>query len=399
MASHEALTNNGQIGGAVADNVPKDTEQQASSTDQLLQFAQAAPVSIIQIPADVFTSLLQSLNGLQSSIAHLENENRELKHCHKTFQSSISTLNSEVRALHEAQSQAIHNVQKLQLHSGMDFALFPKLPPEIQRMIWGHCANISRVVGIKRVVDSISGDWGLVPTTLRCQLFAVCKEARSEASKIILELEFLLAYCPGNLDFPKIFLNPATDIVWLTGGFQKRGRYDGIQHLALYYIEGNLNQNVATKVVATKVALPYDSWHERVSIDYIHNMRSFQILGTEEVILVVGDNYASKSPDIVFVEPKESPKSTLGSEFLKENGFLNDEITWEEMNETQMKYLTTFQAERVVARHQYFLSTGLRNADDVDYEAVGLYDYSVWTVKSIRYMQATTMTELRKARG
>jgi hypothetical protein len=351
MASHEALTNNGQIGGAVADNVPKDTEQQASSTDQLLQFAQAAPVSIIQIPADVFTSLLQSLNGLQSSIAHLENENRELKHCHKTFQSSISTLNSEVRALREAQSQAIHNVQKLQVHSRMQFALFPKLPLEIRLKIWGHCANISRVVGIKRVVDSISGGWGLVPTTLRCQLFTVCKEARSEASKIILELEFLLAYCSGNSNFPKIFLNPATDIVWLTGGFQKSGWYDGIEHLALYYIGSNLNQNVATKL-----ALPYDCWHERVFIDYIHSMGNFQVLGTEEVILVVGDDYASKSPDIVFVEPKESPKSTLGSKFLEKNGLLNEDITWEEMNEAEMKYLTACQAKRAVPRRQYFLS-------------------------------------------
>jgi len=350
MAPHEALTNNGQIGGAVADNVPKDTEQQASSTDQLVQFAQAAPVSIIQIPAGVFTSLLQSLNGLQISIADLKNENRELKHCHKTFQSSISTLNSEVRALHEAQSQAIHNVQKLQLHSGMDFALFPKLPPEIQRMIWGHCANISRIVGIKRILPDC--DQRHVLTTLPCPLFAVCREARSEASKTILPLENRWPTWPTRLWYksvPRIFLNPATDVVWASK--LQEYPYDGIVDLLDYRIEGKPHQ-----AVATKVALPFNCWHEGRAEDKANMMGGLQLLGAEEVILVVGDEPASKSPDIVFVEPKETPKSTLGSEFLEENGFLNDNITWKEMTEAVMEFLTAFQAQRAVARHQYFLS-------------------------------------------
>jgi hypothetical protein len=351
MASHEALTKDSQIGGAVADNVPKDTEQQASSTDQLLQLTQGASSSIIQIPADVFTSLLQSLSGLQSSIADLKNENRELKHCHKTFQSSISNLNGEVRALHEAQSQANHDVRKLQVRFGVDFALFPKLPLEIQRMIWRHCANTSRVVGIKRIVDSSFGRWSLVSTTLRCQLFAVCKEARSEASKIILALKFLFAHCSENSDLPKIFLNPAADTVWLTSRFQMGSPYDGVEELALYCIEGKPHQNLATKV-----ALPYNCWHERVLIDYMLIMNNLQVLGTEEVILVVGDDYASESSDIVFIESKETPKSTPGFEFLEEPDLLNDDITWEDMNEAEMGLLTDFQGEQAVARHQYFLS-------------------------------------------
>jgi hypothetical protein len=351
MASHEALTNDIRIGVTAGTNVPEEVEQQSHLTNQLLQFAQAAPVSIIQIPADVFTSLLQSLNGLQSSIADLKNENRELKHCHKTFQSSISNLNSEVRELREAQSQANHNVQKLQLHSGMDFALFPKLPPEIQRITWGHCANISRVVGVKAIVDWRSRDLTLVPTTLRCQLFAVCKKARSEASKIILPLEITYAHGLENSNVPDIFLNPATDIIWLTCWLQKGRWCAAIELLALYCIEGKPHQKVATKV-----ALSYDCWHEKMFDGKVKTMGSFQVLGTEEVILVVGDESASESPDIVFVEPEETPESTLGSEFFRKNDFLNDDITWEEMNEAEMKFLTAFQAQRAVARHQYFLS-------------------------------------------
>jgi hypothetical protein len=329
MASHEAPTNDGQIGGAVAENIPEDTEQQASSTDQLLQLAQVASGSIIQIPADVFTSLLQSLSGLQSS---------------------ITKLNKEVQELRDAQSQANHNVQKLQLHSGMDFALFPKLPPEIQRIIWGHCANVSRVVGVEAIVDNIFGVSSLVPTALRCQLFAVCKEARCEASKIILPLEKISIYGLDNAKVPKIFLNPATDIVWLTSSIQKHRPYDGVEGLMEYHIEGKPHQKVATKV-----ALPYTYWHGEMANRMEDTVVGLRALGTEEVILVVGDESASKSPDIVFVEPKESPKSTLGSEFLKK-GFLNEDITLEEMNEAEMKYLTACQAKRAVPRRQYFLS-------------------------------------------
>jgi hypothetical protein len=330
MASHEAPTNNGQIGGAVADNVPKDTEQQASSTGQLLQLAQAASGSVIQIPAGVFTSLLQSLSGLQSS---------------------ITKLNIEVQELRDAQSQANHNVQKLQLHSGMDFALFPKLPPEVQRIIWGHCANVSRVVVLKTMVESDPINWVFVPTALRCQLFAVCKEARSEASKIILPLEHISIYCLENANVPKIFLNPATDIVWLTSSIQKHRPYDGVEGLLEYHIEGKPHQKVATKV-----ALPYAYWHGEMANRMEDAVVGLWALGTEEVILVVGDESASKSPDIVFVEPKETPKSTLGSKFLGKNGFLNEDITWEEMNEAEMKYLTACQTKRAVPRRQYFLS-------------------------------------------
>jgi hypothetical protein len=351
MASHEALTKDGQIGGAVTDNVPKDTEQQASSTDQLLQLAQGASGSIIQIPADVFTSLLQGLSGLQSSIADLKNENRELKHCHKTFQSFISNLNGEVRALHEAQSQANHNVQKLQVHFGMDFALFPKLPLEIQRMIWRHCANIPRIVGIKRI-EPLYNHKDHVPTTLRCQLFAVCKEARTEASKTILPLEntYPLGLKNTKVPLPQIFLDPATDIVWASK--LQEYPYDSVQDLVSYRVKGKPWDHK----VATKVALPCDCWHERKVDHKADVMGDLQCLGTEELILVVGDDSACKSPDFVFVEPKETPKLTLGSEFLEENGFLNDDITWKEMNEAAMKFMTTFQAQRAVDRHQYFLS-------------------------------------------
>jgi hypothetical protein len=72
---------------------PSDQEianQRNTSTDKLLQLAQAASDSIIQIPADVLTSLLQSLGGLQNSIMALHNTVTDL-------QSSVIELKRETK--------------------------------------------------------------------------------------------------------------------------------------------------------------------------------------------------------------------------------------------------------------------------------------------------------------
>jgi cell division protein FtsB len=154
----------------IPDPVQEEAEHQNPSTDTLLQLTQAASGSIIQIPADVLTSLLQSLHGLQSSIAELKNENQGL-------QQALSSVET--------------NVQKLQVHSGMQFALFPKLPLEIQRTIWGHTANDPKIIAVKRF-DLGNGrtlsDNYLAPVLPPYPQLRVCKEARREFLKTALPL-------------------------------------------------------------------------------------------------------------------------------------------------------------------------------------------------------------------
>ena len=45
------------------------------------------------------------------------------------------------------------------------------------------------------------------------------------------------------------------------------------------------------------------------------------------------------------------------------------------------------------------LASGIAKEDDVDYERADLYDFSGWTVKRIRFMEATTVKALRKNIG
>jgi peptidoglycan hydrolase CwlO-like protein len=107
---------------------PNDQEivnQRNTSSDKLFQLAQAASDSIIQIPADVLTSLLHTLGGLQSSITTLHNTVTDLK-------SSIIELKKENRGLQQIISSVDKNVQLLKHNSG-EFYLFAKLPLEIQR--------------------------------------------------------------------------------------------------------------------------------------------------------------------------------------------------------------------------------------------------------------------------
>ena len=45
------------------------------------------------------------------------------------------------------------------------------------------------------------------------------------------------------------------------------------------------------------------------------------------------------------------------------------------------------------------LASGVAKEDDVDYEKANLDDFSGWTVKRIRFMEATTVKALRKLSG
>jgi hypothetical protein len=127
------------------DSEPNDQEivhQRNTSIDKLLQLAQAASDSIVQIPADLLTSLLQSLGRLQSSITTLHNTVTDL-------QSSVIELKKESRGLQQIISSVDKNVQLL-IHHGGKFYLFAKLPLEIQRMIWRHSANFPQVIAVRR---------------------------------------------------------------------------------------------------------------------------------------------------------------------------------------------------------------------------------------------------------
>jgi hypothetical protein len=321
-----------------SDNVQDESQHQINSTGKLLQLAQAASGSIMQIPADILTSLLHTLNSLQNSVLELKQENRGLQ---------------------QALSSVEKNVLTLQIYSGMEFGmeftLFPKLPLEIQRMIWRHSANIPQVIGIKGIV--LNGDPYIAPTMSHCQQLRVCKEARNEVSKMKFPLEFTPDFLPRDeSDVPKIFVNPSTDTLWLTtpvidldyGSFKINLPYI----FSRWFCFGNCPDQ--RKVQFKKLALPYKYWWEMLGLGRLEIMDALYSLGVEEVILVVGDDSTSEDPNIVFIKPRGEPKPAIANEFFTVMGW-RERITWEDMADASVQYLKNFQAQDAADRKKYLL--------------------------------------------
>jgi hypothetical protein len=310
-------------------------DQRNTSTDKLLQVARAASDSIIQIPADVLTSLLQSLGGLQSSITTLHNTVIDL-------QSSVIELKRENRGLQQIISSVDKNVQLL-IHHGEEFYLFAKLPLEIQRMVWRHSANSSQVIAVRRVLKDEKNS--LIPVKSHYGQLSVCKEARDEVSKVVSPIKNQLY-----TNSPPIFFNSSTDTLWLTTIMDDASQdayFDDLERLTNMNILGN-------RLPIKKIALPADYWYQefcRENLDLM--MDSLKSLQTEELILIVENNFAHQyTNDIAFVQARGS---SLDDVPYFESWDV-DIRSWDDAEAAEMRTLRDLQAERAAEREAYWLS-------------------------------------------
>jgi hypothetical protein len=319
------------------DSELKDKEmvgQRNTSTDKLLQLAQAASDSIVQIPADVLTAPLQSLGGLQNSITTLHNTVTDL-------QSSVIELKKENRGLQQTVSSNAKDVQLL-AHDGGEFYRFAELPLEIQRLIWRHSANSSQVIAVRR--GSQDEESALIPVKPHYAQLGVCKEARDEVSKVVSPLKNLLY-----TNTPPIFFNSSTDTLWLTTIIDATSQdtaFDDLEYLASIYDLGN-------RLPIKKIALPAKYWFQEMcqeGPDLI--MDSLESLQTEEVILIVENNFAHQyADDIAFVQ-RTSYSPMVFMPYLE--GW-DDIKSWEDAEAAEMKCLRDFQAERAAERKAFWL--------------------------------------------
>jgi len=311
-------------------NVQEVLEEQNMSTHKLLHLAQAASGSIIQIPADALTSLLHSLNSLQTSVIELKRENRGLQ----------QTLGSVEM-----------NVQKLLTYSGVTFALFPRLPLQIQQMIWRHSANIPQIIGIEVVM--MNGSWHFMPAAANNQQLLVCKEARSEASKTRWPLVRRSPFKSGaDSNAPKISLNQITDTLWLS---TDDAYYDLNALSRLYCLEA---ADISISPKSTRLQS-----HTRNGVTQLVDLsfptcRNFIILKTKQLFLVVGDHSARNASGIVFIKPRAPPSSLISPEIFANSRWANN-TTWAMIEEEDMKGTKYMQIKRAAERKEYFLSTSL----------------------------------------
>jgi hypothetical protein len=321
------------------DSELKDKEmvgQRNISTDKLLQLAQAASDSIVQMPADILTALLQSLGGLQNSITTLHNTVTDL-------QSSVIELKKENRGLQQTVSSNAKDVQLL-AHDGGEFYRFAELPLEIQRLIWRHSANSSQVIAVRRGWQDEENV--LIPVKPHYAQLGVCKEARDEVSKVVSPLMNQLY-----TNTPPIFFNSSTDTLWLTTIMDDAslGVYcDDLVCLISMDIPGN-------RLSIKKIALPAKYWYQEIFLENLDwTMQCLEKLHTEEVILIVESNFAHQyADDIAFVQHGGTPDSSLvGRPDLE----WDDIRSWQDAETAEMKRLRDFQAERAAERKAYWLS-------------------------------------------
>jgi len=106
-----------------------------------------------------------------------------------------------------------------------------------------------------------------------------------------------------------------------------------------------------------KLAIGFRSWYDSMGQQDDRGdliiMSQLAHLGTEEVMLVLGDLYnrACNSPDVVFVQPEIAPSDVKQMDYPPHKITIED--TWDLMNAAAMKYLTDFQAKRAADRTQY----------------------------------------------
>jgi 2EXR family len=344
-SEHDATVGNNNRG---RDN-GEEMVPQSNPTNELLQLTQAASGSAIHIPADILTSLL-------------------LLHNLNSFQSSITELKAENGGLRRQLDIMDKNVLRLQVHAGMEFALFPKLPLEVRRIIWRFFANIPQVVGLKLFRTNFGqGGRGfvhqmdLIPTTgIRRGLVNVCRDARKEVSAMFLQLKRRKGPLPDDIQadyttgFPIIFSNEIADKIWLTPAMAQAGyiHYNIVNVLINHCVLDNEGQPNSIP----KLALPYECWYNRMGDgEQLSIMDTLRTLRTEEVILVVGDDSASTSPDIVFIQPRGTPRSMISRYMFDEENWGQDEVSWGIMNASIREHIKFFQENRTEERRLHLL--------------------------------------------
>jgi hypothetical protein len=335
--------------------IPRSTEVSAkddveaditSPTTKLLEIAQAASGSVVQIPADLLVSLLTSIDGLQKQVS--------------MQQVDIMRLGEGNIKLQDDVHGAKGNASALQTYSEIQFSLFPRLPLEIRRMIWDAAASAPRVIPIKFVGDHDIYDYdsvSIIAIGPQHPLLQVSIEARTEALKV---------QRPLSRKGPTIWANSSVDTIWIP--------YldDTFEILDLYADYTKPVPKIAS------VALHHQYWQDREEPGeegFFYMINDISKLGTRELILVIGDDEPPSSTNAVIVEPQRGPTKLLSDSWWAEfrssrvdertKLAFDENLKWKTLEEEAMNFLRDFQANRAARRKEFlesmFKSNGLRD--------------------------------------
>lgn len=272
--------------------------------------------NLIQVPSDILTSLLTSVEGLHRDVSRLKQDNESLA----------------------------DQVRHLQRRWGSKFPRFPNLPAEIRTMIW-KLALVAPQIHILGEKDAS-----------RSKINAVMESCR-EARNLGLSLELSYFQASGNKKarpLAKNYLNYDADIIWIPDG-----DWPGDIDIFCSSCEGLLVERGLSRIIEEHnwadwkhehrlgaLAISYENWNEATPREgegedgwwRPGSIETVWLYGNvREVLIVVNGEEvaANRHRDIIFAEPSmESWRIIPGqSEANPDN---RTKISWETMSKNQV---------------------------------------------------------------
>ena len=291
---------------------------------------------MVQVPAEILSALLTSINGLRQEVTSLHTETKTLRDDLPDFikaRQEIALLRSQVRSDMKSNTTSINNqlrylnrnVRDLERRCGIakGFTCFNQLPPELRIKVWRFALFQPELFAVEKKLREIGhhpeiydnagyfGKW----STAKSQIMWVNQEARKEAKKVLTEFD------------TNTFLNYWVDTVWLVRlDWLDEPYYD----LAGYRLQGS----------ARSLAIHYTFF-----IDDLHGEKEIsQYDNLSELVLIVGKEDGLSGTKPVMVEPRNAP-----SRYTKDFSQLEGE-SWSAMGEKVVKEIQGVAKQRIAYR-------------------------------------------------
>ncbi|KUJ15736.1 uncharacterized protein LY89DRAFT_749736 [Mollisia scopiformis] len=374
-----------------AEDVPRASPATLSTTQIVVHNG-----ATIQVSAELFNSLLMSMENMKKEMSLMKTSNQIQSQEINLVRKDITTVKSQNQELQSKIAFVEQDLRALAKNADVGFYLFSKLPTEVRQMIWTFALEFPRVIALEATLredDERGEDYViLTPTAKTRPLDPV--PLRPVYGKWFFVVEY-------KKQEPYVLAcHPETDILWLVNPDYNTNFFKD-DCLLFKVIDALSAGNFPARPIS--IALPYEHWvRQEDSICGIESLMTRLIwLGTQRLILVVDGEEHAQAADVIFVEPRKQPKELLSDKFFQWRRITSEcgdyewpelisKVSWDMLGREACDFIS-YEARVYEQRYREQLS----QEEIGELEKDGIL---AWTVTSIRFMEATTLTRLREAR-